>query len=250
MIQAVSPIPRGTAAWHLHALGTSSRLTTYFWQHHRPNAVQVTPERVIEALNEAGIKPVLMGTYGITGWRSEPRATQDVDVLVAKRNFTKAGRVLRAAYPSLTVSEIAGVTRFVDPATGLPVIDVMKPTCPVNPVVFRHTLRIRDTHGIPDLEISLACKFAVLMSPKRELDEKCLDAGDFLDVVENNRDGLDLQKLRRLADEVCPTHAAAMMLFVEDHLAARRMNLRLIFNGEHLWLQRLLTANTKARSSK
>src|SRR5262245_57302873 len=139
MIQRAHPDSESTVRSHLEALETSSWLTEYFRRNHQPMAAQITPKRVIAILNRAGVKPVLMGTHGIGGWRSEARATQDVDVLVRKKDIRKAVRALQAAYPRLTVDEFPVVTRFIDPATRKAVIDVMKPTQVVFRIVFRHT---------------------------------------------------------------------------------------------------------------
>src|SRR5947199_9455287 len=112
---------------HLQALHTSSELTLLFRRMYQPEGAMVTPEAAIAALHRAGVRCVLMGTHGLGGWRSEPRATQDVDVLVPKRDVRKAVRALRERYPDLEVSDTPAVARFIDPATGKGVLDVMKP---------------------------------------------------------------------------------------------------------------------------
>src|SRR5437588_200308 len=68
-----------------------------------------------------------MGAPGISGWLPRPRATQDVNVLVQKSHHRKAWRAVAKAYPHLTVQDLPAVTRFLDPATDLPIIDLMKP---------------------------------------------------------------------------------------------------------------------------
>jgi hypothetical protein len=206
---------------HLQALEISSRLTAYFRRKHRPMATQVTPERVIEVLNEAGVKPVLMGTHGLGGWRSQVRATEDVDVLVRKKDIRKAVRALQSEYPELTIADFPVVTRFTDPATKQVVIDVMKPTQNVFRVVFRHTIPVGDTHAIPELEMALVSKFAAMVSPNRRQDKKFVDAGDFINVVTHNRDDLDLRKLKHLAEKVYPDGGAEIMQLVDDILAGR-----------------------------
>src|SRR5262245_41619407 len=90
---------------HLEALHTSSQLTVIFRRMYQREAAMVTPEDVIALLHQAGVNCVLMGTHGLGGWRSEARATQDVDVLVTKRDIRKAVRALRTAYPNLEVHD-------------------------------------------------------------------------------------------------------------------------------------------------
>lgn len=210
---------------HLEALHTSSQLTLTFRRMYQREAAMVTPEDVIAVLHQAGVNCVLMGTHGLGGWRSEARATQDVDVLVTKKDVRKAVRALHAAYPNLEISDTPVVTRFIDPASGKPAIDVMKPTQTVYQVVFRHTIPVGDTHRIPDLEMALASKFAAMVSPNRAPAKKLVDAGDFVDVITYNRDDIDLQKLKRLGDKVYPDGGAEIIRMIEDIDAGRQIQL-------------------------
>ena len=59
-------------------------------------ATHVTPERVIDVLNEAGVKPVLMGLTALEVGTQQARATEDVDVLVRKKDIRKSVRALRS----------------------------------------------------------------------------------------------------------------------------------------------------------
>src|SRR5262249_44726997 len=153
------------------------------------------------------------------------RATQDVDVLVRKKDIRKAVRALQAAYPRLTVDEFPVVTRFIDPATRKAVIDVMKPTQVVFRIVFRHTIPVGDTHELPDLEMALAAKCAARVSPRRDMAKKLVDGGDFVDVVRHNRGDISLPKLRRLADKVYPNGGAEIIRMIADIDAGRMIQL-------------------------
>lgn len=179
-------------------------------------AVNVTPERVLQVLHEAGVRPVLMGMYGMVGWRSEPRATLDVDVLVRKRDIRKAVRSLAAAFPNLTVKDTPVVTRFEDPEIGKAVIDVMKPSQEVYHMVFRHTISAGAMHDIPNLEMSLVAKFAALTSPHRVRAKKIIDWGDFTDMVVQNRKAIRIAYLRRLSDRVYPDGGMEIQRLIDD----------------------------------
>jgi hypothetical protein len=216
MLQRAARYAGDEVRHHLEALHTSSKLTTWFRRAHQPMAINVTPEDVIAALSGAGIKCVLMGTHALGGYRSEPRATQGVEVLVRKKDVRRAGRILHERYPELRVNDFPVVTRFVDPATGNVVLDVMKPTQTVYQIVFRHTVPVGDTHEIPSLEMALVSKFAAMVSPNRTRAKKILDASDFVDVVVHNRDQLDVQKLKRLGDRVYPGGGDEVLRFVAD----------------------------------
>jgi len=201
---------------HLQALHISSELTLWFRRARQPQVEKVTPEGIIAALHREGINPVLMGTHGLVVYRSESRATQDVDLLVVKKDVRKAVRVLEREYPYLEIHDSAVVTRMVDPVSQKVVIDVIKPESRAMQMVFRHTLKIGDTHRIPELEMALACKFVAMMAPNRRDAKKMVDLGDFIDVVQNKRDVLDLEKLKRFAGPLFPKGGTAIMRLVEE----------------------------------
>jgi hypothetical protein len=225
MIRQANPRQDATVSLHLEGLRVSSWLTSHFRRNHQPMAVDVKVEDVIARLHEAGVRCVLMGTYALNTWRDQARATQDVDVLVTRKDLPRAVRVLREAYPGLTVQDFPVVTRFMDPATDKPAIDVMKPTQPVFQMVFRHTVPIGETHRIPDLEMALVSKFAAMVSPHRRVDRKLTDAGDFANVVHNNRGRIDRKKLRRLAEKVYPGGGAEIAQMIADIDAGRMIQL-------------------------
>ncbi|MBY0526001.1 MAG: nucleotidyltransferase family protein [Gemmataceae bacterium] len=218
---ALASRPKHAVRDHLEALHTSSKLTGWFRKDREPEVLDVTPENVIAALNRAGIRPVLMGTYGIGGYRSEARATEDVDVLVTKRDVRKAVRVLEQEFPYLEIIDTAVVTRFRNAATQKTVLDVMKPDYESMRVVFRNTLIVGKTHRVPTLEMALVSKFLAITSPTRRPAKRLVDMGDFVDIVEHNRATLDLEKLQRLASRIQPQNGARILRTVEDIDASR-----------------------------
>ena len=223
MLHLVQESSSREVTWHPTALRISSELTSYFRRKYQKAAILVTPEGVVGALHEAGIKCVLLGTYGINGWRSEPRATQDVDVLVTKRDTRKAVKTIRKLYPELTVNDFPVVTRFVDPGTGLGVIDVMKPTHPLYRVAFRHTIQVEETHRLPSLELAIVSKFAAMVSPHRGQPKKLIDGGDFSDIIIFNRARIDLDKLVALANKVYPDGGNEILTHIVDIDAGRQI---------------------------
>lgn len=206
---------------HAEALRTSSRLTRTYYRMYRPGEIKVTPEEVIPVLNRAGVKFVLMGTHGVGGWRSEPRATDDVDFLIQKRYHRKAVRAIQEAFPTLETTDQQVVTRFVDPTTKRVVIDLMRPHESFYQAVFKNCVRAGFTHDIPDLEMALVSKFAAMVSPHRLAKKKAIDTGDFMDIVDENHEIIDLPKLRRLAEKVYSGGGDKIVHFVEESRAGR-----------------------------
>jgi len=80
MIRAVRPA--SFAQEHLEAMFIAGQIGETLRDMYWPEATVIKPEEVIRILKKAKVRFVLMGTYGINGYRYQTRATQDVDVLV------------------------------------------------------------------------------------------------------------------------------------------------------------------------
>jgi hypothetical protein len=218
----VAPIAPGTeTAVHLQCLAISTALSRHYVKRF------ITPEKVIDVLNAAGVRFLLAGAHGIAGWMNEARTTQDVDVLVATRHLRAAVQALRTAFPRLTVSDTPVVTRFTEPTTGKVVLDVMKPNQPLHRVAMRFTRRIETrqrVYHVPSLEFALAMKFAAMVSPFRAADKKYIDAADFMRIVSANSD-IDLDKLAQLGRRVYPGGGKEIVEMVRRVRAGERLEL-------------------------
>jgi hypothetical protein len=149
---------------HENSLQTSTALTRMAMAH------LITPFEVITALNRGKISFVLVGLHGLGGWMGEPRATQDVDVIVAAKHHKKAVRILLDEFPSIEAVEHPVVTRLHYKDTKKIAIDVMKPSQQLFRDVFRHTHKVRSgrqEYRIPCLEMAIAMKFAPMVSLHR-----------------------------------------------------------------------------------
>jgi hypothetical protein len=210
---------------HLDALRISGMLTEEFRRMYRPEAAMVRPQKVIRVLKEAGVTFIVMGTHGVGSYRSEARATQDVDVLIAKKDHAKAVQAIRTAYPKLQAVDYRPMTRFIDPATRKGVIDLMKPVEPVYRMVFKNYVAIGNKYLIPTLELALISKFAAMTSSNRPVAKKYVDIGDFIDIVQHNQDVIDLAKLRRLGNKVYPDGGDEIIGLIEDIKAGRPLKI-------------------------
>jgi hypothetical protein len=217
--------PLVKTARHRVALRKSSQLTAIFRRMYKPQAAMITPEAVIKVLNKAKVKFVLMGTHGIGGWRGEPRATQDVDALIQKSHHRKAVTAMKKAFPDLTIQDLPAVTRFLDPADGKPVIDLMKPEEEFYQEVFKNPVRVGKSHYVPNLEAALASKYAALVSPHRAAEKKALDEGDFISMVSQNYEIIDLDILFSLAEMVKANGGHEIQRLVEQAKAGQRLGL-------------------------
>jgi hypothetical protein len=230
------PVPVGAhlwaeiAAWdaaplrerHSHAEGAAIALTNTRW--FMPDAIG--PLDVIRVLSRANVPCVLVGAYALAGWLKEPRATKDVDVVVAARHHSRALRAIRTGYPALEMRDTPVVTRFIDAARGFAVIDVMKTNQPLTRSVLRHTRVVggRRPYRIPTLEMALALKFAPMTSPFREDQKKYQDAADFIALVKFNPT-IDLRKLMHLGELVYSGGGAEIIEMVRRVRAGERLEL-------------------------
>jgi hypothetical protein len=208
---------------HHRALQISSRNTRWFYQMARRRDPKITPHTVIRTLRAAGVKFILMGAYGISGWLKEPRATQDVDVLVRKSHHKKAVAAIRVRFPHLILEDLPFVTRFRETDDGPVLLDLMKATHDLYGVAFDHAVPAGDTHLVPNLEFSLAAKFAAMISPHREDSRRMRDASDFIEIVQKQLDKLNREVLRGLGELVYSGGGDRLLAFVEDVIAGRKL---------------------------
>ena len=195
-------------AGHAYAIRKSTWLTSSFRQVHRKRAMDITPHDVIDVLNAAGIKNwVLMGLHGYVGYMPDPRATQDVDVMVPYSARGRATKAIAQRWPELQVQELSQVTRFSDPndldanSKPKPVVDLMQPWSPFQELILKEYVTVDEQtgHRLPTVEAALASKYAAIVSPFRDREKKEYDAGDFRRLVRANRDQIRDDDLRRLA---------------------------------------------------
>jgi hypothetical protein len=187
----------------------------------------IPPIDVIRVLNAAGVNFVLVGAYGLTGWVQKPRATEDVDVVVAARHHKKAIKALLAAYPDLEADEHPAVTRLRDRETHDVAIDVMKPNQQLFRETFKHTHTISaegQVYKVPSLEMALAMKFAPMVSIHRADADKFQDAHDFIYIVQSNPE-IDLKKLAALGDLVYPEGGKEIVEKVRQVRAGEKLKL-------------------------
>jgi hypothetical protein len=185
---------------HAESLAASTALSRYYMAH------SILPADVIKVLNAAKVTFVLVGAHGIAGWMDDPRATQDVDVVVAARHVKKALAALLAAFPQLDPDDKPVVIRLRDRKTKKIVIDVMKPNEQLYRDVLKHTHTV--TSGgqlfrIPSLEMALVMKFSAMISLHRQDEDKFQDAHDFIRMVKANVE-IDVKKLEELGELVYP----------------------------------------------
>jgi hypothetical protein len=206
---------------HERSLEESTALSGYYVQG------MIPPLAVITVLNNASVSFVLVGLHGISGWMNEPRATEDVDVVIGAKHHKKALKALLASYPNLEVSDLDVVTRLRDPVTLKVVVDLMKPNQQLYRAIFKnaHTVHVSgQTYRIPSLEMAIAMKFSSMISLSRRDEDKYQDAHDFLLMVKTNPK-YDAKKLKDLGELVYPGGGDEVLEQARKALAGEKLNL-------------------------
>jgi hypothetical protein len=211
-------------AGHARGMRISVGLTSNYRETHRKDAMDIKPQDVIDVLIAAGVKKwVLMGLHGYVGYLPQPRATQDVDVMIAFSDQKRAVKALREAWPALEVEALEPVVRFKDPndcsADGKPkpVIGLMLPWSRVYETILQEYVTVdEDTqHFIPTVEAALAAKYAAIVSDSRDREKKDYDAGDFRRIARANYNLVRRKDLRRLGDLVWDRGGEELERFLE-----------------------------------
>jgi len=183
------------------------------------------PQEIVPVLQRANVDYVLLGLYGIMGWMKEPRVTEDVDVLVAKRHLKRSLEAVHKAFPSLKSHETPVVVRFFERDKA--VLDVMKPHHPLFVEALRSatqrqlgSLKVR----VPALEMALALKFFSMTSQGRKEEDKYQDAHDFIHIVKSNRN-IGLSKLQSWGELAYSGGGTDLVKMAEDARAGRRLEI-------------------------
>ncbi len=187
-----------SAAAHERSILTSATLSTWQVRH------MVPLQAVLAALNAAKVEFVIAGAHAIGGYTKKPRATVDVDVVIAPKAHKKDVKALREAFPDLIVRDLQVVTRFIDPPTKEAVIDLMKPKDALLKTIFANSVAVKlegQAARIPDLEMAAATKFAAMVGVCRKHPDKLQDAADFARIIDANPK-LDIERLARLGELV------------------------------------------------
>ncbi len=215
---------------HAYGIRVSSRLTSDYRKRLRRGIVDVTPEEVIQCLNDANVKGwMLMGLHGYVGYLPMPRATQDVDVMVPFSQKNRAADAVHTRWPMLTRVDLPPVIRFVDDTDRdpdghpKPVVDLMLPCAQFQKTILKkHVIFDPKTNSrYPTLEAALASKYAALVSPFRNLEKKEQDAVDFRRIVRANHTRINRESLIELANEIWETGGPEILEFIELTLTDR-----------------------------
>jgi hypothetical protein len=209
---------------HASGIATAMFITSEYRRVHRPKSMNVTPEQVIDALVGGGVRNwVLMGLYGYVGYLAQPRATQDVDVLIAPEEEAAAIAAIKTTWPTLEMRRYEVVLRFFDPGEiaidgqAKHVLDLMLPSNGCHTAILSqyHVVDPVTLHRLPVMEAAIASKYAALVSPNRAWPRKQQDAVDLRNIIAPNQATIDRELLEKLGELVFPGGGAELLEFLQ-----------------------------------
>ena len=185
---------------------------------------EVSPVQIARILRLASVRHVIIGTHAVNAYSGRPRATADVDVIVAHPH--KAAAAIAQRFVKLTRIDSPEMIRFTDGK--LEAVDLLIPVRPVH----RRLLKEIRTVGIggerlhlPTLEATLASRFDAMRLTNRRYPEQYQDAADFMRIVDAN-DDINLKLLAQLGEIAIPRGGGDdIVRCVEDSRAKRRLKL-------------------------
>ncbi|WP_186776080.1 hypothetical protein [Rubripirellula reticaptiva] len=216
------PIP-GSPMGHAAGYRIASDIVRHYRRTHRPESMFITPDELIETIVAAGVdRWVLMGLYGYVGYLPQPRATQDVDVLIDNEQIDAALAAVLKRWPRLVPDSGPIVIRLRDPGEiGVDgevkvVIDLMRPTDSLyEAILSQHHITDSDTgHRLPIIEAALAAKYSAIVSPYRLFERKLQDAVDFRSIAKGNRTRIDHDIAHQLAELIYPGGGQEILEFI------------------------------------
>jgi hypothetical protein len=182
---------------HRRSLLTSTAITSWYI----PGLI--APLDAIRVFNRSGITFMLIGSHARGGWMDEPRASNDVDFLIAQRHHRKAVLALVHAFPRLQIAEDGRVTRLCDPSANKhPLVDLWRPFCSIFRMALRHrhTVRLeKQEFAVPTVELDMALCYARFVDLPWSDAEKYQVTHDIMLLAGVNPD-IDLDKLAALGD--------------------------------------------------
>lgn len=182
----------------------------------------LTPSAVAKPLDDAGLKFVLVGAHAVNAWTGRARATVDIDIIAEKPS--RARDALQLAFPDLTVEEHPVVIRFKD--AKLEAIDIIRPeSSPLFKRVLKltHPVQLGDRQiHIPEQEAVLALKFAAMAMPTRQIEDRHIDARDFI-MVAKLIPSPDEAKLSELGELAYTGGGTELLKLVADARAGKRL---------------------------
>lgn len=155
----------------------------------------VPASEIRKLLTRHGIEHMIVGAHALGEITGEPRATQDVDVIVKQSDFDRTIKTLVGEY------HLKASGNRIKDSGGNVVVDVLTDAHPI------YATAMRTGNKSPSPEMILVMKFLASVSPLRRMDKRYLDKADFYNVMQNtDPDEEEIMRLLQKADPEYELH--------------------------------------------
>jgi len=149
----------------------------------------INPLEIVELFEESGLSYVLIGGHMLAYYTNNPRATVDVDFIIAEGDFNNAIDIVSTRYSALLLNDKIYHVTFdsietddFDPER----IDLIKDGFPLFKRVLKSLAATKEKIKIPNIEAAIALKFAASISPNRAEGDKLIDQADLINLIKTN----------------------------------------------------------------
>lgn len=146
----------------------------------------INPLEIIKLFEDKGLNYVLVGGHMLAYYTNNPRATVDVDFIIAEADFNKARKIITANYSKLRQNDKTHHVTFDcihSKDSEAERIDLIKDGFPLFKQVLKALSKKSGKLKIPNIEAAIVLKFAASISPNRAEDDKLIDQADLINLI-------------------------------------------------------------------
>ncbi len=187
----------------------------------------INPLEIIELFEKLNLQYVLVGGHMLAYYTDNPRATVDVDFIIAKKDFNEAVNLINNDYPNLILNDKNHHITFDDRndnSKNAERIDLIKDEFPLFKMVLKTIQNTKEDIKIPVLEAAIVLKFAACISPNRSVEDKLVDQADLIQLIKSEKN-LNQKILSNLSESIYTGGSKELMQVIDDVLNNKEVNL-------------------------
>lgn len=190
----------------------------------------VNPLEVAALFEREHVSYVLIGGHMLSFYTGTARATVDVDFIIGGAHFSRATKVIEAAFAQFKQKDHVYHVTYDTKKLGVSDperIDLVKDGFPLfREVVERYCHIVRSgkhTVKVPTAEAAMALKFAASISPNRGDENKPIDTADLLRLV-RSRNTIDDAALMKLGDLIYRGGGKELVSIITDIRSGKKVS--------------------------
>src|SRR5688572_12341693 len=116
--------------------------------------------RLVRSLTQYGVCFVVTGEFGLLDWKAKVRRTEPIELVVAKRSFRQAIKLVQRQHPRLEMHGFVWTVWFSHNERQRPLIQLTEPVGRLSMMYFRNSIYSAIGCRVPTLEMALVEKYA------------------------------------------------------------------------------------------